>query len=174
MPLSPANDLTLTALASKAGSEVSSLTQRPVDKMRQSIRVTGDLRAALKAGDGVAAEKAYQEAMNAWPANEVAKRLKPQVDEVRKTTAANAVAETKAKAAADAETKAAETKAKKKTEEAKAAQAASVEEPKKPESESWLAKPIFWVALILLGFFAAMGYKAYQKFRDPSKNLLDQ
>jgi hypothetical protein len=83
-------------------------------------------------------------------------------------------------AAAQAAAVAAEAAAKEKEKAAKAAAqkaaeaAAPVVDAPKEESDPFYKKPIIWVVLVIAGLFGMLGMKAYHKFRDPNRNLLDQ
>lgn len=178
LPLSPSNERTLSSLSSKAASEIGALRNKPVDKMRQSIASAEAARAALEAKDLDAAEKAITEATSAWSNNDVAKRLRVKLTEARK-----AAAEAKA-AAAEAES-AAKMRAAAEAEKPKptpapvsapvaAASAAPGGEDRVMKEDPFYTKPIFWVVMGLLGLFGFLGNKAYKKFSDPNKNLLDQ
>jgi hypothetical protein len=171
-PLTPSNERTLSALASRASSESSSLNSKPVDKMRQSIRATETARTAIAAKDTAATEKALSEAQSTWSENELAKRLKAQFTEERKSWPTVAALEEAARKKAAAEAAAKEAAKAKPT--PAVASAPVVEETIKSREDPFYTKPIFWVALALIGGFGVLGMKALRKVQDPNKNILDQ
>jgi hypothetical protein len=179
LPLNPSTDRSLSSLSSRAGGEISSLSGKPVDKMRLSIKSSEAARTAIAANDVAGAEKLLIDAQSNWSNNELAKRLQPKLAEARKTGAATkaAEAEIKAKAAADmAAAAAAEAAAKAKAASTPAPTptVAVIDEPAKPEEDPFYKKPILYVGLGILGVGAFLGRKALHKFSDPNKNLLDQ
>ncbi len=173
-----ASDTTLTAIGSRASSELTTLSNKPVDKMREAIACGEEIRKDLEAKDVTAAEKALTKAQSAWSTYELLKRLSPKVAEARKeatTEKAAAQAAAQAEAAAKVAAAAAQVKAEKEAKAKKDAEAAAVVQPKPVEEEPpFYTKPILWVVLVLAALFGTLGFKAYQKFRDPNRNILDQ
>jgi hypothetical protein len=176
LPLVPV-DSVLSTMASRASSELQMMNTKPVDKMKEAIAAGEDAKKAIEAKDPVGAEKALGRAQSAWSNYELLKRLQPKIAEVRKSTADSKAAEM---AAAQAAAVAAEAAAKEKEKAAKAAAqkaaeaAAPVVDAPKEESDPFYKKPIIWVVLVIAGLFGMLGMKAYHKFRDPNRNLLDQ
>ncbi len=124
LPLSPANDRSLTALIAKCTSELTRINALPADKMRQSLKSVAKAKAAFENNDIAAVEKALIEANTAWSTNELVKRLQQKladervkaieaakVAEIEKVAATKANAERLIKLKAEAEK--AETEAKK-------------------------------------------------------------
>ncbi len=177
LPLVPV-DSVLSTMASRASSELQTMNNKPVDKMKEAIVAGEEAKKAIDAKDPVAAEKALSRAQSAWSNYELLKRLQPKLAAARQSLADSKAAETvAAQAAAVAEAAAKEKeKAAKAAAAAKAAEAAStpVVEAPKEESDPFYKKPILWVVLIVAGLFGTLGMKAYHKFRDPNRNLLDQ
>jgi hypothetical protein len=182
MPL-VAKEGILNTTASRAAGELSSLKSRPVEKMREAIAAADEAKKALADNDAAAADKAYNRAQSAWPNYELLKRLKPKLDDAKKEAAEAKVAADKAAAAAkiaDAAKEKAEQEAKKvaaqKAIDAQNAAAAAAADNHKDDADStpFYKKPILYVVLVLAGLFGTLGVKAYHKFRDPNRNLLDQ
>jgi hypothetical protein len=178
MPLNPATEKSLTALAVKAGTEVVRLGAIPVDAMRQSLKEVEKGKTALAAGDLSAAEAAFTKASQLWSGNEQVQRSIGAVAaakkaEADKVAADKLAAENAAKAAAEA---AAAAKMKESLQPAPtpAPTPAVAEEEPKVEEKSFLAKPAFWVILTVLLIFGALIGKVVRKFKDPSGNILDQ
>lgn len=178
-PLVPVEGV-LNTTATRAASDLSNLKSRPVQKMRDAIAAAEDVKKALEAKDIPAAEKAMTQAQSAWSTYEALKRLQVKVAAAKKDVAdakvtADKEAAAEAAAAAAAKVKAEKEEADKKAKAAAAAAAQPVvtEEPKETSSPFY-TKPIVWVVLVLLALFGTLGMKAYHKFRDPNRNLLDQ
>lgn len=165
----PSNDSSLSSLISRASSEMSMLNAKPVDQMRESIKASEAARSALAAKDVAAAEKALTDATNAWNSNEVAKRLQPKLIAARSEAAAAAAAE-----ASKPKEPVVEEKPKPTEVAAPAADSATVESTPVPDADPFYTQPIFWVVVGLLGLFGTLGFKAWRKFSDPNKNVLDQ
>src|SRR5204863_7219207 len=75
LPLQPANDRSLTALASRVTSETTRLNALNTEKMHESFKAADEAATALARNDIEGAEKALQSATSAWSDNELAKRL---------------------------------------------------------------------------------------------------
>ena len=179
LPLSPANDRSLTALIGKCGSEITRINALPVDKMRQSLKAVAKAKAAFEINDFSAVEKALADANSAWVANEQIKRLQVKLADERQKSAeaakaaaaekaalAKANAEKLAKLKADAEKAEAEVR---KTKEAQQALAAEAEAKEKEESDrqsrnNMIKYSLGGVAVIALGYVAMR-----KKARDTSE-----
>ncbi len=99
LPLSPANDRSLTSLINRCNSELTRINALPVEKMRQSIKAIAKARAAFETNDLAAVEKALTDAGGAWSANEQVKRLQAKLVIERQKAAEAAKAEAAEKAA---------------------------------------------------------------------------
>lgn len=92
LPLQPANEKSLSSLASLVASETTRLNGLPADKMHESVKATEQAAAALASGNLDAAEKALKEATSAWSANELTKRLQTKLADARKSSSATKAA----------------------------------------------------------------------------------
>ena len=178
-PLSPANERSLAAIASKAASEASRLNALQPASMNASLAEVAKVKPALDAGDIAAAEAAVNKAKQLWPKNEQVDRASASIADAKKMAAEKLVAE---KAAAEAAARIAAEEANKKPvpelapppPPEPAAAAPVEEEPPKKDEGSFLSRPGFWVLLAVLLVFAGIGRKALRKFKDPTGNILDQ
>lgn len=168
-PLSPATDRSLTTISSKAATELSGLSRHHVPRMKDSLAATEIAKAAIEKNDAATAEKSLTEANSAWSKNEYIARLQPKLAVAKTKAAETAKAEAAALAAAITPTPAPKPKP-----TPTAASTVAVEEELKKEEGSLFGKPVFWVILVLLAGFGALGMKAMRKYRDPAKNILDQ
>lgn len=100
LPLSPANERSLSTLITKCSGEITRVNALPADKMRQSLKSVAKARAAFETNDLAAVEKALTEANSAWPANEQTKRLQQKLADERQKAAAAAKAAEEARVAA--------------------------------------------------------------------------
>jgi hypothetical protein len=181
MPLSPATERSLTALAAKAGTEIVRLNGLPVENMRLSLKEVEKGKAAVAAKDLAAAEAAYGKAGQYWAANEQVQRGLALVVALRATDSAKMAAdklaaEAAAKTAAEAEAaakKAADLAALKPAPTPEPAAVAVVEDEPVKEP-SFFSKPIGWIIIAVLLAFGGIIAKAIRKGRDPSGNILDQ
>ena len=179
LPLNPANERSLAAISSKAGSELSRLNGLQTENMKASIAEVAKVKAALGAGDLAAAEAGAAKAKQLWPGNEQVERANAEIAAAKKLSAEKLAAE-KAAAAEAARVAAEEAKKKPVPELApppppEPAAAAPVEEESvKKEEGSIFSSPGFWVLLVVIVVFAAVGRKAFRKFKDPTGNILDQ
>jgi hypothetical protein len=168
IPLAPATDRSLATTSTKAAGALTTLNRHNVDRMKESVAATDRLREALEKEEIDVAEKALAEATSAWSQNEYISRLQP------KFTAAKTKA---VQAAAAAGKPVVATAGPAKKTQAKPTPnpmpAAVVDEPKANDG-SVLTKPAFWIILVVILGLATLGMKAFAKFRDRSKNLLDQ
>ncbi len=179
LPLNPANERSLAAISSKAGSELSRLNALQTENMKASIAEVAKVKGALAAGDIAAAEAAANKAKQLWPGNEQTDRANAAIAEAKRVGAEKMAAE---KAAAEEAARIAAEDAKKKPvpelapppPPEPAASAPVEEEAAKKEEGSILSSPGFWVLLVVILVFAAVGRKAFRKFKDPTGNILDQ
>ncbi len=180
MPLSPATEKSMSALANKAGSELVRLNGLPLESMRQSLREAEKAKASAASGDLPAAEAGFAKASQLWAANDFAKRGMADIAEARKAEtakmAADKIAAAEAVKQAEADAEAAKKRAIEATLKAPPTPepaAAVAEEPPPPEA-SFFSKPAGWIMLVVLLAFGALIAKVIRKFRDPSGNILDQ
>jgi hypothetical protein len=164
LPLQPVTERSLTTLSSKVTSEAVRLNGLRVEKMKESVKSTEVAANALVSGDVDGADKALTEATTAWPDNDMAKRLKPKLADLKK-------------AAADAkkeQPKATPTPKPKATPSASSGPAQPVqEEPPAPEPP-FFKRPAFFIVLAVVVAFGAIGGKFLAKSRAAGGNPLDQ
>lgn len=161
LPLYPSNERSLSATLARLNSETTRLNTLPVEKIELSFKKAEDAAAELASGKLADAEKTLNEATTAWSKNEVAERLKKKLTEAKK-------AEADAKAEA-AKTKAQPTPKPKSTPAPRSAQA-PVEAAKEPEAVPFYKKPFFFVALVSLAVFGAIGAKVFAKLRATERD----
>ena len=92
LPLNPATERSLQNLSSKIASETQRLAAAPVAKMRASIQAAEKAKALLEKKDLDGADAALTQATNDWSNNELATRLRTELDTAKKTAAATAAA----------------------------------------------------------------------------------
>ena len=155
LPLSPANEKSLTALSSKATSELSALGRHNIERMKASLQATDRAKEAIDKADGNAADAALKEATSAWPQNEYIKRIQPKVAEAKAKAVALAKEEEAAKLAAS------KIKPAPKATTPEPATAVVTDEPKK--EGSIFGSPVFWIILILILGLAAYAMKKLGK-----------
>ena len=156
LPLQPANERSLTATMSRLTSETTRLNALPIEKMTQSLKKTEEAAAELASGQLADAEKTLNEATAAWPKNEVADRLKKKLAEAKKGEAAAKVEAGKTKA---------EPTPKPKATPAPRSAEAPVEVTKEPEVVPFYKKSFFFIALVAVAVFGAIGTKVFAKLR---------
>lgn len=156
LPLQPANERSLTATMSRLTSETTRLNALPIEKMTQSFKKTEEAAAELASGQLADAEKTLNEATTAWPKNEVADRLKKKLAEAKKGEAAAKVEAGKTKA---------EPTPKPKATPAPRSAEAPVEATKEPEVVPFYKKSFFFIALVAITVFGAIGAKVFAKLR---------
>ena len=88
-PLIATSERSLQTLESKTASETGRLRSMPIAKMRESIQSSDKARTAFDAKDFAGAEESLNKAADAWSANEVAVRLRQEI-QTAKTAAATA------------------------------------------------------------------------------------
>ena len=88
LPLNPGTERSLQSLASKTSSEMQRLAAMPVAKMRASVQAAEAAKAAIAKKDYAAADAALTQASNDWSANEIATRLRTEL-QAAKTLAAS-------------------------------------------------------------------------------------
>lgn len=180
MPLSPATEKSMISLSNKAGNELVRLNGLPVDAMKQSLAETAKAKAAVANGDLAAAKDAYSKAGQLWLANELAIRGSAAAVTASKAASEKIAAEKLAVAEAAKVAEAAAAAAKKaKLEEGlqpvpAPAPVAVVEPEPVKEEPSFFSKPAAWVMLVIVLAFGALILKTVRKYRDPSRNILDQ
>ncbi len=93
LPLSPANERSLKILETKISSETQRLANIPIAKMRASIQTALKARTLLEAKDLDGATAALTQASADWSNNEIATRLRTELEAARKIAAATPAAE---------------------------------------------------------------------------------
>ncbi|MEO6786047.1 MAG: PTPDL family protein [Chthoniobacteraceae bacterium] len=162
LPLYPANEKSLTALATRVTSETQRLNGLPTEKMHESVKAAEQASAALSIGNFDSAEKALRDATTAWSANELAKRLQTKLVDAKKATSAPKTAtptptpKPKPKSSSSSSST------------APAATSATAEE--QPEEKPFFKKPIFFVVLAVIIAFGAIGGKMLAKARATHDN----
>ncbi len=180
MPLSPATEKSLNDISAKAGNEIVRLSSLPVENMKLSLKEIEKGKAAVAAGDLPAAEASFAKATQLWGTNEQIQRSMALVTTAKKAgedkIAADKMAAEDAKKrtaeAAEAAVKARLVEVKPTPTPAPTETVPEAEEPKK--EESFFSKPAAWIILAVLIAFGAIIRKAFNKFKDPSGNILDQ
>ena len=180
MPLSPATEKSLNDISAKAGNEIIRLASLPTENMKLSLREVEKGKAAVAAGDLPAAEVIFSKATQLWGTNEQIPRGMALVAAAKKAgeekTAAEKMAAEDAKKraieATEAAAKARLVEVKPTPTPAPTETVPEAEEPKK--EESFFSKPAAWIILAVLIAFGAIIRKAFNKFKDPSGNILDQ
>ena len=99
LPLLPATEDSLKDLTSKISTETTRLATVPVAKMRASIQAAEKAKALLEKKDLEGASTALAQASGDWSNNELAARLKPELESAKKTATAVATAAAAAAAA---------------------------------------------------------------------------
>ena len=156
LPLQPANDRSLSSLLSRVTAETTRLNALPIEKMELSFKSAEEAETALNAGKVADAEKLLTEATSAWQKNEIAERLKKKLAEAKK-------AEASAKVEA-AKTKPEPTPKPKATPAPRSAEA-PVEATTEPAPTPFYKKPFFFIALVAIAVFGAIGSKVFAKLR---------
>lgn len=87
-PLSPASEESLRSLASRATTEMQRLAGLQTAKMRASLLAAEKAKAAIEKKDFTAAEAALTQAASDWSANEIATRLRAELQSARTAAAA--------------------------------------------------------------------------------------
>jgi hypothetical protein len=169
LPLNPANEKSLTALSSKASSDLTTLGRHNVERMKASLQATDRAKAAIEKSEGIAADEALKEATSAWAQNEMIKRLQPKVAEAKEKALALTKAEEAEKLAA---AKIAPPSKSKSTPQPAPTTAVVDEQPKK--EGSIFGSPIFWIILVLILGGAGFAYKARQKSRGAAEEEAEQ
>jgi hypothetical protein len=170
LPLNPANDKSLSALSSKATSELSNVGRHNIERMKASLQATERAKAAIEKSDGIAADEALKEATSAWAQNEYIKRLQPKVAEAKEKAVAAAKAEEAAKLAAANIAPAPKAKP---TPGPASTATVEPEAPKKEEG-SVFGKPVFWVILVLLAGLGVFLMKKMGKSGGSGEEEVDQ
>ena len=161
LPLQPANEKSLTSLASFVTSETTRLNGLPTDKMHDSVSATKKAAAALASGSLDAAEKALKDATSAWSANELAKRLQARLTDARKAAGAT-------KTATPAPTPPPATTPKPKPAATPAPAAATAPPPS--DDTPFYKSPTVLIVLAALVAFGAIGGKMLAKKRANTDN----
>ncbi len=87
LPLNPATERSLQNLATKTTSEIQHLAGLQIAKMRASIAAAEQAKAALEKKDFTAADAALTQAAGDWPANEIATRLRAELQSAKTAVA---------------------------------------------------------------------------------------
>ena len=93
LPLSPSNERSLKSIETKLSSETQRLANVPIAKMRASILAAGKARTLLEANNLDGAAAALSQASADWSNNEIATRLRSELEAARKIAAATPAAE---------------------------------------------------------------------------------
>ena len=99
-PLSPASEESLRSLASRTTSETQRLAGLQTAKMRASLLAAEQAKAAIEKKDFTAADTTLTQATSDWPANEIATRLRAELQSAKTAAAAAEPAVTEPVAAA--------------------------------------------------------------------------
>jgi predicted negative regulator of RcsB-dependent stress response len=162
LPLQPANERSLTALAARTTAETTRLNGLNTEKMREAVKAAEEAATALSIGKPEDAGKALQAATAAWPEYERTKRLQVKLNDSKKTTApAKAPTPTptpKPKPSSSAS--------------ANPAPVVPVGEPE-PEEKPFYKRPVFFIVVAVLVAFGAIGGKMLAKSRAGADNGLD-
>ncbi len=162
LPLSPANEGSLSALATLVTAETSRLggSGLSVEKMRESLKSTEDAASALAKGNLEQAEKTLQSATSAWSANELAKRLQTKLNDAKK-------AASEKKAPTPAPTPTPKPKSSSGTKPAGAGQSApaTTAQTEEAEEKPGMGKPILYIAIAGVIAIGAIGGKMFMKAR---------
>ena len=164
-PLSPLTEKSLQTLTTKITSETQRLGAMPVAKIRASFQTAEKAKTLLASNDLAGAEAALSQAANDWSKNELATRLKTELDEAKKiaaakpsTPAADALADAKVlPPVADAG-----------AEKPAAPVAEAVEEEK-----SFLLTPAGAVTVVVIVALLIVAYTVFKKIKAKSGEVLE-
>ena len=85
------SEKSLSALVTKMNAEGPRLAALPVEKMKESLKMTNDGKQSLSSGDVAGGVTKLKEALGLWPANEFAQRLLKEATDDQKAAAATPV-----------------------------------------------------------------------------------
>ena len=163
LPLQPATEKSLTALATLVTSETTRLNAVPIEKMRESVLATQKAAASIASGSLDAADKSLKDAMSAWPTNEYAKRLQVRLADMRK-------ASSEKKPATSAPAPTPEPTPTPKPKPAATPAADAVAPAPVVDNDPFYKNPIFLIVLAALVAFGAIGGKMIAKKRANADN----
>lgn len=158
LPLQPAMDRSLKALASRTASEGQRLNGMKTDKMHESVEASEKAAAKLSVGKFDDADKALSDATSAWPANELAKRLRVKLAEAKNASAAQKTPTPTPKPTPKPKPLSSSLPA--------APAAAPLTEVEDPAEKSFFRKPIFFVVLAVVVAFGAIAGKMLARVRS--------
>ena len=171
LPLQPVNARSLASLAQRATSETTRLAALPIDKMKASIKAAEEARTAMAGRDFDGAEKLLREATSLWSANELAKRLQTKLADAKKAQSSSP--KPNSGEAAPASTPAPAAKPKPKTSSSSPSESsgenpattANAAPTADAEETPVFKKPVFFIGLVALVAFGAVGGKMIAKKR---------
>ncbi len=165
LPLHPANERSLASLASRVTSETARLNNLRTDKMQESVAASETAEKALAVGRLDEAEAALKEALSAWPANELAKRL-----QIKLTDAKKAAAGSKSPTPPPTPTP----KPKKPSSASSAPSEPAPVQSEEPQESPFYKRPFFFIALAVVIAFGAIAGKMLAKSRAGSNDVIDK
>ena len=163
-PLNPPTEKSLQTLTTKITSETQRLGTMPVAKIRTSFAATEKAKALLAGGDLPAAEAALVQASTDWTKNELAPRLKAELEAAKKMAVAKA-ATSAADALADAKVL--------------PPVAAASEKPAAPvaeaveEAKPFLMTPAGAITVVVIVALLIAAYTVFKKIKAKSGEVLE-